>query len=238
MRQRAAASAIVTLLVASGVYAFGGRILDGTEDASPMPTGSGSTVTMPEPTTTSGLPANSQYVDASEEELPATTERPTTTSGKPGSGSTGSTAITAKPTTTQAPSTSGTTQTTNPPVTTGSGPSSTSGAVTFPTTIPVSIDGANVTRYIPSNDVQASLLGLAQGDVRSWTLQFTASGDTTADHRRIRDAIAAAGGSVRSDDLQYFLGSGSGQIVGSWQEFGFILTVLNWKDITFSLVNW
>jgi hypothetical protein len=236
MNQRAVTSAIVTLLVAVGVYAVGGRLM-GEQDAVTMPTARESTTT--EATTTTGYPANSEYVDAGTDELPSTSQTPQASTSAPtspvkpaGTPST-QTPATQTPSTqtpsTQTPSTQ--TPTTQTPTTNGQGAG-------FPTTIPVSIEGAVVTRYVPSNDVQASLLGLDQGDVRSWTLTFTTSGDTKADHQRIRDGLAAAGMRVGSDDLQYFLDSGSGQIVGNWQGFGFTLIASKWTNLTFSLINW
>jgi hypothetical protein len=240
MSHRAVTSAVVTLRVAAGVYTFGGQFV-GREDSAAVTTDASGA------TGTARYPTNSEYVDVDESELPVTTEagadttdlaptKPVKPAGPNGTPTT-QTPSTQTPSTqtpvTQTPSTQ--TPSTQTPAT--QTPTST-GTKAFPTTIPVTIDGATVTRYLPSNDIQAGMLGLEPGSVRSWTLTFTTTADQAADHQRMRSGLSAAGMRVVSDDLQYFLDSGSGQIVGNWQGHGFILNVVNWTNLTFSLVNW
>lgn len=239
MSHRAVTSAVVTLLVAAGVYAFGGQFVGG-EDSVAVNTSESGAVS------TTIYPTNSEYVDADESELPMTTEAGVDTSDvaptkpvKPAG--TNVTPSTQTPST-QTPSTPATqapeAQTPSTQTPTTQAPTTSAGTKAFPTTIPVTIDGATVTRYLPSNDVQAGMLGLEPGSVRSWTLTFSTTTDQAADHQRMRSGLSAAGMRVVSDDLQYFLDSGSGQIVGNWQGHGFIMNVVNWTNLTFSLINW
>ena len=238
MSQKAVTSAIVTLLVAAGVYTFGGRLVDGDQDAASAPSGPNSPVTTLLNPATTAIPANDQYVDASEDELPATTEPVTDTSGATGSNGLATTAPPRVTTpTTGRPPVSTVQPGTTPPVTTGPVTTDPSGTAAFPTTLPVRIDGANVVQYVPANDTQAALYGLSPGAVRSWILDFTPSGDNRADHQRIRTALDAADMVVRNDDLQYFLGSGDGMINGNWGALRFVLLISDWQSITFSLIQ-